>query len=501
MKDLIELITIVTNEKLNKVSTIVGLEEKTKVRELYELIRKGEISEEEELAAHLYNKADKRNSAYKKLRNTLKEKLTHSLFLIDLNKTSYQYRQKAYYECCKDWAAAKILFGKKANRAALDASFKVLKIARKYEFTALVVDVSHNLRLYFGTILGDFRKYEQYNKLFKEYEEIWQVENKIEEQYIEITAKFVNKKAAKLEMEEQAVMAYQVVHPFLKKYDTYLLHLCGRLIELAQFTTNNNYSAALDVCDRAIDFFDKKAYTSTIPYQAFYYQKLICLHQLQQLDKANDTIAICRAYFEEGNYNWFKFNAIIFLIQMHQANYELAITLCEKVFAHPQFSQQPIHIKENWEINQAYLNILGILKPKHQKSGQFKIDDFLARIKLFSQDKKGINIPIILLDMIYSICSKEEHKISFIDRAESIDKYRRRYLQEANLLRCNIFMKMLLLWPNNAYQLKEVKRKVAPLLQKLLALSIQDAQQLHTLEIIPFEILWVMLLEYGENMN
>ena len=146
MKDLIDLIQIVTKSKIRSAELLgIGRDDGSKIEELYDLIHRD--GDEDQVSQALYG-VDKQSTVYQKLRKNLRDRLVNYLFIIDQSHASYTDRQRAYYECCKDWAATKILFAKNASHAAISLARKVLKYARKFEFTELLMDVHHQLRLY-----------------------------------------------------------------------------------------------------------------------------------------------------------------------------------------------------------------------------------------------------------------------------------------------------------------------------------------------------------------
>lgn len=88
--------------------------EKSKIQEFYDLLQESGIEDEDEAAQLLYG-TGKQAPSYQKLRSVVKNRMISALFLIDLKQASYKDRQRAYYECYRDWAAAKMLFGKQAR--------------------------------------------------------------------------------------------------------------------------------------------------------------------------------------------------------------------------------------------------------------------------------------------------------------------------------------------------------------------------------------------------
>ena len=361
MKDLIDLTQIITRTKLRSVELIgndTG-EGTSKLQEFYDLVSEGRFADDDEAAEHFYGKGKGKNHpSYQKLRKTLKDRLVNSLFVIDLKQASYSSRQKAHYEAYKEWGAAKILFGKNARTAAAGLGRKLLKIARKFEFTELVVDICHTLRLYHGTIEGDYKKYQQYNEDFKAHEQMWIQENRAEEYFIELSIGFINSKATKTDFKDKALEYYEQVREAMDTYDSYQLHLCGRLIEVSIHTSVNEYEETIGVCDRAIAFFEKKSFTPRIPLQVFLYQKFICHVQLRQFEAAKAAAKACLPYLEEGAFNWFKVYELYFLLYAHDGQYEQADEILRMAMAHPRFDDLPENIQETWKISEAYLYFL-----------------------------------------------------------------------------------------------------------------------------------------------
>ena len=498
MKDLIELAQIITRTKLRHVELISShsdINEPSKIQQFYDLLQDGEVYDDDDAARLLYG-SNKSASSYQKLRGTVKERLINSLFIIDLKQASYNDRQKAYYECYREWAAAKILFGKNARTAAVSICRKLLKIARKFEFTELLVDILHTLRLYYGTIEGDLKKFKQYNADFREQQDRWIEENNAEELYILLSIGFVNTKATQSDIQQQAIQFFAQVKTAMEKYDTYQLHLCGRLIEVSQFTGVNDYWQALDVCERAIDFFNAKSFSANVPLQIFNYQKLICELQLRLFNEASSTVKVCESLLESGSFNWFKLQEIYFLLYMHLKEFGKAYQHFELVLNHTNFDNLPKNIKETWIIAEGYLFFLnkrGLLKGENVVLRPYRLNRFLQEIELFTRDKKGMNIPILILEFVFHILDKDYDYL--IDRVEAIDKYRKRYLKDEEVRRSACFLKMLLQLPKNAFDLKAAQEKAAKDLEQLNNIPIEVANQAYEIEIIPYEYLWSLVVD------
>lgn len=501
MQDLIELANIITKTKLRNVELFnSGNDDQndSKIQQFYDLVSEGHFQDDDEAAMHFYGK-DKRTPGYQKLRKTLKDRLVNSLFIIDLKRASYTSRQKAYYESYKDWAAVKILMGKNAYTTAEGIIRQIIKVARKYEFTELLVDIYHTLRLFHGTRLGDFKKYEEYNKAFKHFEEIWIAENKVEEYYIDLSIRFINSKADKTDLQQKAIQYQEAISEYMERYDSYQLQLCGWLIRLSVFTVVNDYESTLDLCEEAIGFFKQKEYVASVPLQVFLYQKCVCLGQLRHFDELEECIQDCLIHIEAGKLNWFKLHELKFLYYAHNSKYAEAFSLLTMVMGHKSFPQLPGNIQETWLISEAYLIFLkeaGQLKiedKKAESTSNFRLAKFLNEIEIFTKDKKGMNVPVLIAEFLFKLVTNKHDEL--IDRAEAINKYRSRYLKNDLLIRSNLFLQMLLQVPKNAFKRELVTEKADAYYQDLISIPIETANQTYEIEIIPYEKLWDVVLD------
>lgn len=503
MQTLQELTYIVTKNKLSAIE-LLGVTPKqkpTKADAFYEAILANQFEDDNAAASHFYE-SDAKNPSYQKLKRGLKKRLINSLFFIDINKPSYTERQKAYYQCYKEWAAVKILLGKNARLSGIEIALNLIKRAKKFEFTELVMDIARILRLHYGTREGDLKRYEQYNELFKQYEQIWLEENRVEELYSELTIRFVNNKATKKALNKKALEYYAQVEPVMQKSDSYRIHLCGNLIRLMIYTTVNDYKNTIELCQEAIAFFEAKPYYASVPLQIWYYQIMVCCIQLRDYPLGQQAADKCLSMIEEGAFNWFKFKELNLMLAMHTKQYQKAYEIFGEVIHHGRFRFLPAAIKETWKIFSAYIHYLIYLNKINPAEGdeyfnKFRLGRFLNEVPIFSKDKKGMNIPVLIIQILFMILQKKYD--TAIDRIESIEKYCSRYLKKGDTYRSNCLIKLLLLIPQCSFHKTAVMRKSKKYLKKLQEVPLEVANQTHEIEIIPFEDLWEMGLSTLEN--
>jgi hypothetical protein len=496
MRDLVELVGLVNKTKL-KGSGILKfiIEPDSKMERLFDALLDKKVETDEDAKA-LFKDGDDVNIT--SLKNKLKERLLDAIFLLDFKDANFTNRQKAFFECYKKWSAAMTLLIRNAKITGIDLLERLLRHAKTFEFTELTLDILRVLRLQYSTVDGDLNKYEDIKKQYFEYEKIWQMESKAEFFYSELMMQYTNSKSTKLEVTQQAEEYFAELKPFMAVCSSFKLHLFGRMVHLLIYNSENDYVKTAALCEDAIEFFDNKKYDSGLPLQVFYYNLVVCYLQLGEFEKGQKAIERCEYFFEEGSFNWFKLQELFFLLAVRTGHWKEAYHLYEKVVNYPRFDEKPVQVVEMWRIFQAYVFYLikvGKIPETvlSERSKKFKMGKFINDISLFSKDKGGMNISVLIVQILYAIAEKDYKKSS--DRIEAIEKYCSRYLKDDATFRSNCFIKMLLQIPQANFHREASSRKAKRLYDQLQTVPLEAASQAHEIEIIPYEVLWEMALE------
>ena len=498
MEALRELVQLVTRNKLKSIDILdMGEVKDSKLGMLYEIISEGKVESDQAAAAELYPDADN-TSGYRKLKNKLRKKLINSLLVVDLNKASYSDRKSAYYLCYQEWAAVRILLAKNAWAQCVKTAERILKYAIKYEFTELALDLISILRLHYGARIGDLKQFEEYKSLSLEYEAIFMAENKAELLYTELIVHYVNNRSVKTNLKRKTELALLELSDSMRRYSSYRLHLYGGMIGLMASSIVNNHEDTIQTCEEIISFFEAKSYRAETPLQAAYYQKLICHCQLRQFEPGRKAAEQCLVLIEEGIVNWFKYYEMYFILAMHTENYQEALNIYYKVTNHKRFRYLPNNVTEIWLIYEAYLHylfVVGLLIPsKEQKSlEQFRLGRFLNEAAIYSKDKSGLNIAIIIFQIIYLMATNQYDKL--LDREEAIEKYCTRHLKEEYTMRSYYFIRGLLIMASLGVNNGDRQEKAEAYRAKLLEEENLESSQVFQIEVIPFEQLWEIALK------
>lgn len=459
-------------------------------------VLEGTYRTEEEAAKALYDNT-KDHPAYQKFKKQFKKKLINHLFFLNFRNQKITDRQKAYYSCYQDWAAVKILLGKNAWKAAIDLCFKILKKSKKFEFTDLNLDVTRTLKLYYATREGNLKKFERYSLEYEKYKKDFEAEEMAENLYTELVVRYVKSKSREQEAQVKAKIYYERLKKYLEACNTYWCQLCGFLIEIASYSNTGDYEQIIGVCDRAIDFFEGKNYQANVALQIFFYQKIVLKTQQKDYKSGKITAERGLTLVEEGSSNWFLYQEWYFLLSMHTGNFSMAFKIYLTVVKHKRYKFQPEPNKEFWNIYEAYLYFLYLIGQLNGEKEtvtfeKFRYGKFLNNTPIFSNDKRGMNIPILIAQTLILIARNKYDDAT--DKITSLQRYTSRYLTQNEAFRSNCFIKMLVQIPVGSFHKVAVNRKADKYVTRLKTVPLEIAEQAREVEIIPYEELWEFIL-------
>ena len=502
MRDLSDLVGLVNKSKLKSSSAFkLIIEPGSKMEFLFEAIADKRVQSDDDAKALLEAQGDD-PSKLSGLKNKLKDRLLDCVFLLDFKESSYSNRQKAFFECYKKWSAAMTLLIRNVKSTGIDLLERLFRHSARFEFTELCLDILRVLKLQYSTVNGDAKAYEWAKTEYQKYEKIWVMESKAEEYYSELMLQFTNSKATKTDLKETAEKYYAELKPFMDECGSFKLHLFGRMIHLLVHNIVNDYVEVAKLCEEAIAFFDKKEYDSGLPLQVFYYNLIVCYLQLKEFEKGQEIITRCEEFFEKGTFNWFKLQELFFLLSMHTGHYSAAYQTFDRVTTYPRFEEKEVQIVEMWRIFEAYLYYLIKIEkipadevlPRHAK---LKMHKLLNELVVFVKDKRGMNISILIVEILYTIAEKDYD--TAIERIDGFEKYCSRYLKDPDTFRSNNFIRMLLQIPLAGFHKEAVSRKTEKYYKQLTGKPLEAANQAHEIEIVPYEALWSMTTELLDN--
>ncbi len=460
---------------------------------LYEGIALGKFHSDTEAEKVIYP-GSLGGAAYRKLKSDLKERLLEAVNQIDTNQSQFSDFQKAYYYCHRQWAIVRILTGLNANNAALNLAAKLLKISEKFHLTLLTMDIASYLRVQYGLREGNDSKYKEAKAAFTQSKAVYDAESLAEEMYVELVSGYVNVRTVKEELLEVVNDNFEKIAPSMALYKSYKLQMYGYLVGLLRYTCINDFENASQYCEEAIRFFKSLPYEAPTPLQIFYYQSLVCNIQTRRFKEGKIAADECLRLMSEGTFNWFKYQELFLKLSLHSGEYEQSVQTLQSILHHPRFEFLPDNVKEVWAICEAYIYCLSLLgKVKMVGSDKFNLGYFERKTTIFSKDKGGLNVAILIVRFLIQLQEGNVRKI--MDEQDALNQYCYRHLKGENTRRSYWFIKMLLLIPYSHFDLKLVESRAGALREKLDAVPFEVANQTNEIEIIPYEHLWEMAIQ------
>ena len=438
---------------------------------------------------------------FERIKRELFDKLINLLFLIDSNQPKFKEVKQAYFNCYKNAAAVKILISKGARLAAISLAERTLKISNLFEFTEISLALSMDLMFHYGNIEGNKKKHAYYQNKAKKFKDTYNAELKAELYNSNIGIQISITRGSKQEIKELATLYSNELEELIKSYDSYKLNLITFNIIALSNELSSRYIEVIKTCDRALQYFRNKKYN--IPRNAlfaFHFRKIPSLILLGKLQEAENTSKSCLQFANAGYNNWYKTLELRFIIFMHSKDFQKAFETYKTVINHKNFSKQYPETQEVWYIYEAYIYLFYLRRvidqDVNERLRKFRINKFLNQVPSYSKDKKGLNIAILILQVLFLLHNKEYGKI--IDRTEALRTYTHRYLRKDETFRSNCFIKMLMQLPAAHFHKSAVIRKTEELYNKLTSVSILNNQSAEV-EAVPYEELWEFVLSSLDN--
>jgi len=457
------------------------------------LIASGQLETNEEAAEYLFH-APSFNGAYRKLKEKMKQRLLDSVLLLDLHSTKNSPYDKAYIVCWKDWATAKILFNQRAVHTASGMAHRLLKDALYFEFSELSVSIARVVRAMYATRLPDLKKFERYHQLAEELSEQYSAETSAEGMYYMLVSYYIESKAGNPIVAEKATEYCQLLAPRIGKKSPFRLLKLYHQIRVISVFCNGDYEKTIAFCEEALSELAEKTFYTPDMGDFFYFHKIACYTQLNQYAKGCTLAEQMLSYEERGSFNWFKNRELLFRLALYATNYQEAYTVYRQVFEESSFRYLDAYSKELWKINEAFMVFLfeaGLFSPSDPSSlMSYRISKFLNEVPIFSNDKRGMNIPILIVHILFALARKRYDLAS--SRITAIDKYASRYVLKDEMERSNLFIRMLSSVDRSGYYRQGVIRKSKSWYDKLLQTTSSSPK--YHIEVLPYERLWEITL-------
>jgi hypothetical protein len=499
MKILKQYIEVIDFFKVKEpeINAIIG-GQNTKLRQYFDGITQDMWQTDDEAAAALYGaECDASHPSFRVLKTELKRKL-HFIMGGAMDYRQHdemtEFRQ-TFYIAVRQQAVLKILIARGKFFAALDLAHGLCDLAMKFEFSEPIVAATAMLKRHYLTRMPDAKKYAYYKELNERYTRIFQAERMANDFQIEIAATYIDSRAAKNWLKPIIDGYIQQLSIYKNVVDSAVFIYDAGMLEIWSCIVINDYERCLGLCDECINRLEKKHFRHDAILFGLVHRKVVCCIMLKKYVEAVTTVEKAMTLVQVNTHNWFVNNILYIQLSFHTKDYRQAIKKCLEVGQSPDFAYQTKSTTEEFKICEAYLqwmvsyNKIKVTKAEKEALGQFKITRIINELPTFSKDKKGMNIPILMLQVLWLLAEKRYDE--FLERLDALSKYKTRYLKDTENLRTNLLIKLLYQIPENGYDKRKVLRKIDALLKRL----VDAPKTSYEIEVFPYDIYWNLVVE------
>ncbi len=486
MKETEKLIQILTKfgpRKLPLLETSVP-NTGTLENQLYDNIKAGKYKSENEALLDLYE-SETDYHKYRMLKSRLKQKLFNELYFVHDESRPSSSAQKKCYDLMHQGKSLLLLT---EYRLAEQPYKKALEIATRYEFTDNVIECLSNLNFIYSQLPAPKAFYQTMDSL-KEYKKLKIIEDRSYEVYysskIELQRSVVHQKDY---LKRMPPLILELKHLW-NKHQSYHLFYHYYMLKGYYLDLTGDYKTKITeikTCSKLLR--NGKINKLRFPKEL---NQFLLPHALFKAKKYKEGLQFASQYLKEFNpysRNWFAFMEDYFLLAMHDGKVEVCVEIIEAVNNNPYFERLKPIMQENWMLFKVFLSFY---YPKFRYP--MKYHQLSTAILIYSKDKLGHNISILILQFLWLLKNNEYEQLT--SKEETFRKYANSYLKSSNSKRSYYLFKLMLIIIRVDFSPEKSLQKGQPWLEKLQ--NTDEPGGGHTsIEIIPYEKLWELMLGY-----
>lgn len=471
--------------------------EESKTAQLLKEILNSAECNENELAIELGYEGES-DKSYMVLRKYLLEKMLNIVFYLNPEVVYSNPYMVNYFKCQKNQFLAKVLFGIGLYKNAERVTNTTLRLAQQYEFWEIVSSLTSTFSDYHAA-RGNEKKTLLYHKIAEN-----AIKKQLNERKIKRYINEMNIYYSRNTVSDQALLEK------LRLYVTESAQICKidkafnvnyyfLRLKVIQYQAKFEYEKAIKACDEGIEYISKadEMFVS-LRMGIMLGTKMHCFLNLRDFESANMFAKESESYFVPGTQNWYVINEYYYVLSLQTKNYETAYLTLKKIIDFPGFERLPTARKEKWQVMRAHMEFLqhaNIWKPANVNTidSKFRLNKFINDVPVFQRDKKGVNISILILQILFLLINKDYTGI--IDRKEALTRYIRRHLATKQNERSRVFMTLLSKMIIFNFNGEKVEYKTKKLRKQLGEEVYNYATNMGGNEILDFEMLWEWVIK------
>lgn len=441
----------------------------------------------------------KKLSSFSNLKAELKEIL---IKITLMNNTSLENKHSRVNESINQYRHAlvsKFLLQEKFGKVAIDIAERALVKSIKYSTSENIIILVRILVRHYGSTEFNRKKLNNYLSLQEKYFNIYSCELKAENYFLDLQRTNLHSFAPPDELTVKKAKKYVDELDTINNIRTYSFLLSKYKVKAIYFEYIKDYGGLLNLCDSIIKELGTTQSENYVTIQNINLRKAWALIQAERND---EVIVIGKKDLRRlpsGSSGWYFITHYTLKAYLYKADYKNAVELIKSTIENTGFLKIGINYRELFYTALGYIHLIvdsGIAgDPTKLKKNlpDFKIGKFLNTTPVFSKDKRGINVSILLMHIAILLQRKKYDDI--IDRTDSLKQYAYRYLRKDDTFRSNCMIKMVIQMTKADFNPIRTERYTKDLLEQLKQVKLAGSGENIETEIIPHEVLWTIMMK------
>lgn len=497
IRELIEIAPKKNITQLLKIST--ARNRPSKLGRLYNLVKK-DVLDDEELVRQLYgNQSKNAYAAFRGLKSRLRDLLTTAILNNNAYASSYGTYDEARLNAYQQLNLINLLLTRRAYHTVRHLAVKTLRRVKDFE----IIPINSQLYSILASIhLGvgfNQKKFERYQAKAEFYAEAEFVLNGLTSCYRDMRKMIYAHKLLPKEIGERIAKHVQTYEPRVSKYPrSSALQTTFFIMKVQSQTMLGQYQQAIETASTAERVLRacKGAGKNALSLMAL--TSVECSMKLKDFTQCARQVKQARNYIPKDSINDLKLSEYAVVSGLQTGNYEFAYEELTRINRRRLTRLlKPEHV-EYWYILEAYVNLLVVsnridVSKTQGNLPKFKLSKFLNNVPSYSKDKQGMNVQILILQVIFFVIQEQYDDV--MDRTNALQRYGSRYLRNDENLRNNCFFKLLITAEKNDFHQVATIRKGKKTFQKMISPSAKKLGEANSTELISYEELWEIVLD------
>ena len=451
---------------------------KGKILVLVEEIEKGRIQSKEDAYHYLFrNSIDPEQSLKKLLRRTKNALLTSIITSISTDTHNQKVRKDIYI----GFAGVMLMLNSGKRAGAIPEARRLFNLAAKYEILHVACLLASKIAKNYAESQPNQKLFKYYSDEADRYVELIRIEILSNKLYSDAIIRINNRTSYSRSIHEKLEKYSEAITP----YKTATIDISAQFysLKVIQCFAQQSYAKAIMYCNEVLLLLGERQEVRVSHKARFLFFFAVSAIADKKYELADSTINRSIRLVEANPVNKQILSYYRAINAVHQGIYSKAEWIYEEI---EKDKIAPI-IKEHWAILNAYLHYIN--------GERFRLGKFFNETLVASQDKRGMNINIIIADLLISL---QQNRDRFLHRIEAVKNYRYRHLKGKAEERARFFLDLLFQLPRCDFDRQRVERATGHIQRKLERRSLHANHNLE-IEIVPFEVLWNLVLERLET--